>query len=234
MKGAIYVENSSNSKLGKMDAIYASIQSTCPSSCALRDKGCYAQNSFSGIVSRRLDKEAKKSTPLDVARSIARAIDDSHGGGAVPEGTIVRTFVSGDSRTWMGTRIIAKAISRWIKRGGKVAYGYSHAFARVPRHMWGETNVLASIDRIEDAKVARANGYSPAIVVANHISERVYNLPGSDIKWIPCPNQTRGITCASCKLCFNTNRLFEGGYGISFAAHGVKTREIKRRLTVIQ
>lgn len=233
MKGAIYVRNSENSKLGKMDAIYASIQSTCPSSCALKEKGCYAQLSHTGITSRRLDKEARKLSPVSVARSVARVINESYRGGKVPEGTIVRLNVSGDSRTIQGTRLIAKAVSLWLKRGGRAAYGYTHAWKRVPRNTWKKTSILASIDSIEQAKEAQARNYAPALVVGEHISDKAYLLPNSDVKWIPCPNQTRGITCEKCGLCFDSKRLFEGGFGIAFSAHGVMKNSIKRHLKVI-
>lgn len=234
MNGAIYVENSKNSKLGKMDAIYSSIQSTCPSSCKLKDEGCYAKHSFTGIVSRRLDKEASELTPLQVARAEVTAIDASYKGNSIPKGTILRLHVSGDSRTIKGTRLIDKAIGRWKSRGGSVAYNYTHAWRQVPRLNWKNTSVLASVDSIADVNDARTAGYAPALVVAEHISDKVYTLPGSDTKWIPCPNQTREVTCNTCKLCFNSQRLFDGNYGIAFAVHGAGAAKAKRQLPMVK
>lgn len=234
MRGATYVKDSANSKLGDMDAIYTSIQSTCPSSCELKDKGCYAALSFVGIVSRRLDKEAEDLSPLQVARAEAQVIDESYKGKEVPEGTILRLHVSGDSRTIAGTRIIDKAIGRWRKRGGRVAYSYTHAWRKVPRELWQNTAVLASVDSIAEVEAARAQGYAPAMVVPEHISEKAYTLAGSDTKWIPCPNQTRDVTCNKCGLCFNADRLYNSNMGIAFAAHGSKKGDLKRRLNVIK
>lgn len=44
-RGALYVEDSGNSKIIgslKADATYASIAASCPNSCALKAHGCYA------------------------------------------------------------------------------------------------------------------------------------------------------------------------------------------------
>ena len=78
------------------------------------------------------------------------------------------------------------------------------------------------------------NGYAPVIVVAEHISDKAYTLPGSDTKWIPCPSQTRKVGCVDCQLCMKADWLYETNHGIAFAAHGVKKSSIKRRLTVLQ
>lgn len=234
MDGATYVRDSQNSKLGKMDAVYTSIQSTCPSSCALKDKGCYASLSFVGITSRRLDKEAVNLSPLQVARAEAACIDNSYSGGKIPKGTILRLHVSGDSRTIKGSRLIDKAIGRWMKRGGNIAYSYTHAWRSVPRSTWKFAAVLASVDSIDDVEAAREKGYAPAIVIAEHHGDKAHLIEGSDTKWIPCPNQTRDVTCEKCKLCFNPDRLFHSNMGIAFAAHGVKRDELKRHLTVVK
>jgi hypothetical protein len=218
-----------------MDATYASIASTCPSTCELKSKGCYAELSYTGIVSRRLDKEAKKLSPLQVARNEAAAIDASYKGGKVPDGTILRLHVSGDSRVRAGVKLIDHAVKRWVKRGGRVAYSYTHAWRTVPRELWASTSTLASVDSIKDVEAARANGYAPAMVVNEHISEKAYVLEGNPTKWVPCPNQTRGTTCQKCGLCFNSDRLYKGGFGIAFAAHGIMRNTIKKRhLTVIK
>ena len=238
MKGAIYVSDSGNTKImgsKKVDATYASIKATCPDSCELKDKGCYAQTSFVGMINNRMNRRARQDSPLDLARSEAKAIDESYGGGQVPTGRAMRIHVAGDSRTWAGTRVISNAVLRWKKRGGGDVWSYTHAWRHVPRQMWEGVSTLASIDKVEDVHAARTNGYAPAIVVPEHKSERAYLLDGSDVKWIPCPNQTRGIGCTDCRLCFDDSRLFKGNFGIAFAAHGVRKNEIKKRyLTVVK
>ncbi len=51
------------------------------------------------------------------------------------------------------------------------------------------------------------------------------------VRWIPCPEQTRGKTCAECRLCWDTESLRACGAGIAFAVHGASK---KRVLNVIQ
>lgn len=237
MKGAIYVSDSGNTKImgsKKVDATYASIKKTCPDSCSLKEAGCYAQVSFVGMVNMRMDRRARNSSPLDVARAEARAIDEAYDGDAVPEGRDLRLHVSGDSRTIKGTRVLNKAIGRWKERGGGDCWSYTHAWKHVSRNEWSNVSILASITTTDEVIKAREQGYAPSIVVGEHATDKAYTLSGSDVKWIPCPSQTRGIGCSDCRLCFDANRLYEQNMGIAFAAHGVYKKVIKRRLNVIQ
>jgi len=236
MKGAIYVSDSGNTKImgsEKVDATYASIKHTCPDTCALKNEGCYAQTSFVGMINIRMQRRARQGSPLDLARAEAKAIDASYNGGSVPAGRALRLHVAGDSRTWAGTRLINAAIARWKKRGGGDVWSYTHAWRHVPRYEWSNVSVLASVDNVSQVKEAREQGYAPALVVPEHPSDKAYTLPGSDVKWIPCPNQTRGVGCTDCRLCFNADRLHRDGFGITFAAHGIKKETIKRHLKVI-
>ncbi len=237
MKGAIHVADSGNTKImgsKKVDATYAAIKHTCPSSCPLKDEGCYAQTSFTGIVNRRNERRAKGSSPVDVARAEAKAIDDSYNGGPVPQGRALRLHVAGDSRTLLGTRILNKSIGRWKQRGGGDCWSYTHAWRHVPREEWSNVSILASIQSTSEVEEARAQGYAPSIVVPEHPTDKAYKLPGSDTTFIPCPNQTRGIGCTDCNLCMKADWLYETNRGIAFSVHGVYKGILKRRLTVIQ
>lgn len=235
--GAIYVSNSGNTKImgsKKVDATYASIKSTCPNSCSLKNEGCYAQTSFVGMINKKMERRARGKSSLEVARAEAKAIDMSYGGGKVPTDRALRVHVAGDSRTLAGTRLINNAIARWKKRGGGKVWSYTHAWAHVPRNEWSNVSILASVANVGEVAAARAQGYAPAIVVAEFASAKAFVLPGSDVKWIPCPAQTREVGCTDCKLCFEADRLLKGYFGIAFAAHGVYKGVIKRRLQVIQ
>lgn len=241
MNGVKYIKDSKNKKISGRklaDTTYVSIQSSCPNSCELKDgNGCYAELSFVGIHVRRLDKEAESLTPLQVARAEAKVINESYDGEAVPSFKDLRLHVSGDSRTIQGSRLINKAAGHWLSRQehpGKV-WGYTHAWSNVPRKEWSNVEILASVSSIDEVKLARDQGYAPAIIVGEHLSNRVYSIPNSDIKWIPCPAQLKEeVSCTSCRLCFDTKRLFDNKYGIAFAAHGVKKNQIKKHLKVIQ
>ena len=235
--GVRYIEDSKNSKISgsrKVDATYVSIKSSCPKDCPLMDEGCYAQIAYVGITVHRLDDEAKNLSALKTARQEAHAIDIAYGGGPIPYNRDLRLHVSGDSRTIQGTRIINSAIKRWQTRGGNDCWSYTHAWKHVPRNIWSNVSILASVSSTKEVSAAHKQGYAPAIVVDSHPSDKTYTLKGSDVKWIPCPNQTKDVACSDCRLCFNADRLFNEGYGIAFAAHGIKKENIKRRLQVIQ
>ena len=235
--GAIYVSDSGNTKImgsKKVDATYAAIKSTCPDTCSLKGEGCYAQTSFVGMINRRMERRARGGSPLEVARAEAKAIDESYKGGEVPADRALRIHVAGDSRTQKGSRSINSAVARWKKRGGGKVWSYTHAWRHVPRDVWSNVSILASVADTTEVEAAKAQGYAPAIVVSEHPSDKAYTLPGSDIKWIPCPNQTRGVGCTDCRLCFDANRLFESNMGISFAAHGIKKNDVKRHLTIVK
>lgn len=237
MNGAKYVSDSGNAKISgsqKVDATYVSVTATCPLNCPLKDDGCYAQTGPTGIHVTRLDRETDNISALQVARAEAQAIDNAYNAGRVPRGRSLRLHVSGDSRTVAGTRLINNAIGRWKVRGGGIAWAYTHCWDSIMRDQWSNVEMLASVDSVKDVEYARQNGYAPAIVVSEHPSERAYLLPDSDVKWIPCPAQTRNISCCDCKLCFNTERLYNSNMGIAFEAHGVKKNTIKRRLNVLK
>lgn len=235
MRGAIYVSDSKNIKIGLADATYLSIDKTCPNSCVLKNSACYAQEHYVGMIVKRLDKEAKKQSALQVARAEAKAIDSAYGGKEVPKGRNLRIHVAGDSRTIAGSRIINHAVGRWKNRGGNIAWQYTHAWGHVPRNEWSNVSILASIDKASEIKEARAQGYAPAIVVSEFETDKAFTMPGSDVKFIPCPAQTRdNVSCVSCRLCFNADRLYRDNFGIAFAAHGIRKGVIKKRLTVIQ
>jgi len=92
-----------------------------------------------------------------------------------------------------------------------------------------------SAEKTTKVNKARDKGYAPAIVVPEHNGAKAYQIQGSDTKFIPCPAQTKdNVDCIKCGLCFDADRLYNKNMGISFAVHGVKKNELKRRLTVLK
>lgn len=216
------VMNSQNAKIGNIAATYLPIKSTCPTTCKLKDNGCYAQLGNVGFQVRRLERVTEGKKAYDIIRAEAREITAK---GKLANGKTLRMHVSGDCRTAKSAKLLAKAATYW---NGKV-YTYTHAWRSIPKESWGSISVLASCESIEDAKDALKAGYAPSIVVDKHVGERAYMQDG--VKVIPCPSQTRGITCDKCNLCMNDRVLIEQGAAIGFAAHGAGS---KRALKVIQ
>jgi hypothetical protein len=219
---------SKNAKIGDVSATYASIEGSCPSDCAHRDAGCYAQLGNVGIHSKRLDRANAVRTREDareVARAEAREIKAAIVAGE--DTRPLRIHVAGDCRTPSAAREIASAVEGWRPP----VWSYTHAWKRVARENWGKVSVLASVDRAEDLSLAFERGYAPAIVVGSHPANgKAYTRPEDGVRVIPCPNQTRDVTCVQCGLCMNATRLHATRSAIAFAAHSV----MKRRLTVIK
>lgn len=233
---AAYVSDSKNVKLSKngkgVDATYASIKATCPKNCALKNEGCYSQTGNTFFTVRRLDQNAGKKSGIAVANEEALAIDNAWKGGKVPNGQLLRIHVSGDCTTDNSAKIVSSAAERWLNRGGKNVWSYTHAWRRVKRNSWGKVNVLASMENPKDGKLAIKRGYAPALVVGSFKSDKAFVAEG--IRWIPCPAQTKeNVTCADCKLCHNVDKLAERNAGIAFETHGAQKNKAKRHLTVL-
>ena len=236
---AKFISNSKNVKIAgkfKVAATYAPIRQSCPPTCELKNTGCYAQQSYVGMINRKLEAGHAGDSPLMVAKSEAAAIDAGFPKG-VPQdggrgqGRPLRIHVSGDCRTIGGAKVVAAAARRYTQRGGGPVWSYTHAWRRVPRSAWEGVSTLASVKGIQDILEAREQGYAPAMVVPEHKDDRKYRV--GNFHFIPCPAQTRDLACTDCRLCFDADKLLERKQGIAFAAHGSKTKEIKRRLKVV-
>lgn len=224
---------------------YVSIEATCPDHCAFRNDGCYAQAGFTGGALRRMDREARaaKLCGDDVIANESELIDRAfltNMRRGVPQdgargGRDLRLHVGGDVASEDGARMLASSAIRWRLRGGGTVWTYTHRWTDVSREAWGpDISVLASVESVEDAHYARELGYAPAIVVDHHAGERAYELREGkhSLTVVPCPQQTRGVTCVECRLCLD-RPLFEMGLGIAFAVHGTQVRSAKRRLPVL-
>jgi hypothetical protein len=216
------VVNSENKKIGNISATYLPIKQTCPSTCPLKNNGCYAQLGNVGFQNIRLQKKMDGMYAYDIIRKEAREIASY---GPKANGKSLRMHVSGDVRTAKAAKLLGDAAKKWE---GKV-YTYTHSWRTIPRSSWEGISVLASCESIADAKEALKKGYAPSIVVSHHESDKAYIKDG--IKVIPCPSQTRDVTCEKCRLCMNDTMLKEQNAAIAFAAHGARK---KVTLTVIK
>lgn len=205
-------------------ALTLPIANTCPRSCPLRDRGCYAQGGRLALHERRLARANEGRTALAVARDAAREISDAAARG-LATGRALRLFQAGDARTEASARELARASREWLRSGGTAVWGYTHA--------WRDVSALASLERVSDAKAAYRAGYALARVVSEHPPDgRAFSEGG--FTWIPCPEQTRGAPCVTCRLCWDASALRARRAGVAFAAHGQRAANVKRRLEVIQ
>lgn len=153
------VRESSNAKIGNAAATYAPIKATCPTSCPLRDKGCYAQGGNVGMNVRRLETTYAGLNGDTLATLEAAEIVDAAPTNRLP----LRLHVSGDATTPYRARTLSDACKSWQAP----VWAYTHAWRDVQRDNWGTVSVLASCETITAAKEALAAGYAAAYADAS-------------------------------------------------------------------
>lgn len=210
----------------KCSATYASIESTCPSSCAFKGAGCYITSGLSKFWAKRLDLAV--GDPETVALSEAALIRQEAEVGVPQDGARggrdLRLHVGGDVLNEASAEVLGAAAAKWRAGGGGSVWTYTHRWRDVPRAFWGP-NVfpLASVETVDEAHEAMNMGYVPAIVVDRFHSDRTYQLgdPDDSLPVVPCPYETRGRTCVECRLCLDhEDHLRASGVAIGFAIHG--------------
>ena len=228
----IAVEKTDNRKTGPVSVTMVS-QESCPGSCPLKDNCCYAEHGPLGVTTRRLNHSEDKRADT-IARKEAAAIDGLSGERPL------RPHIVGDCRTRNAARIVSAACERymdryyqWNQTDKNTVWTYTHAWddpEKVERSDWGRVSCVASCESVSQAEAATAKGWAVALIVGEFVSEKVYPLEGTSLRVIPCPYQTRGITCDKCRLCWDDRRLFEAGLVIGFLAHGARKNSVNTLL----
>ena len=136
-------------------------------------------------------------------------------------GVDLRLHVSGDVPNTYSTKRLAAAVKRYQLRDGGDCWTFTHRWRQIDAAAWGSIVCLASVERVEDAVLALDRGYAPALTVKEHSGAQAWKAAG--IEFIPCPAQTREVTCSSCRLCL-TDGLLTRDQGISFAIHGLQSK----------
>jgi len=225
----IATEKSENKKLGAVSVTLASIKGSCPTTCPLQNNGCYAQDSFTGMMVRRMDNHVQDAN-LDasaVAHDEADAIDTLTGKRPL------RIHVAGDCRTNDAAQTVSAAAQRYSARRGPPVWTYSHAWRTVARDSWKDVSVLASCETPQDVADARQRGYAAARVVPEFQNGTRAWREG-DLTMIPCPEQAgSAASCSDCRLCWNDQKLLARNAVICFSAHGSGTAKVKTTLTVL-
>lgn len=222
-QSVIAVEKSGNEKVGQISITYAS-QASCPTTCPLRNSGCYAELGRIGMITQKLNQSTADA--LEVAREEAEAIRKLAKTSIRP----LRLHGVGDCPTAESADIVSEACEEYK---GPV-YTYTHAWRDVPRAAWRDVSVLASGESLDDAVDAMEQGYAAAIVVPEHEGPRPYigfDSRGNAVLVQPCPQQTTpGVTCNTCRLCMKDEKLLSQKRVIAFAAHGQRTHKVREML----
>lgn len=225
-----------------VSATYASIEATCPDSCAFKRSGCFADSGFTKMAGQLMDAAASGRASLDVIREEARLIRRAFAGagrrGRVPQdgargGRDLRLHVGGDIDSADGAALLGAAARNWRWRGGGAVWTFTHRWQTVPRAAWGPgLQVFASIEAPQQIAAAAAQGYASALVVDRFEQDRAYPI-AKGWKLIPCPAETRGATCASCRICLDRDVLGMRAV-IGFQVHGTGAAAAKDKLVQLR
>lgn len=213
----VLVMQSGNAKTGPTAATYLPL-TTCPTSCAMRGSGCYAEL---GNVRLHANRRALTMTAREAASREAIEIAAAR----PPVGRALRLHVSGDVPDAGSALRVAIAARLWRANGGGPVWTYTHRWREIPRRAWGDSiSVLASCETDADELNARARGYAVARVIEQLPADGRATEAG-----IPCPAQMRaGVQCATCRLCWSDPQRT-----ILFGAHGVSSERVRRKLRVL-
>lgn len=201
-------------KLGNCAATYVS-QATCPF-CVFKGAGCYAEAGVFQSTTYRLNN-SRVTDPIEIAKIEAAKIDE------LTEPRDLRVHVVGDCATAAAAEIVGAAMVRFEARTGRRAWTYTHAWMDVPVDAWKGARVMASCETLEHVREATAMGYAAAIVVPEYLNgDRAYL--SENVRIVPCPYETRGVTCDKCRLCMRPENLKKTGAVIAFKSHATKAK----------
>lgn len=209
----LYMPASGNRKTGSIPQTYTGHES-CPIDCAMR-AACYADHGHTAPVVKRC---ANENDPRAVRTySELRALVST----AIREGAdILRHGVAGDFAIRGGNQIDKNYLLGLAWAYQKIGFGYTHCVqcVRTDKALLAARsagfNINYSCERIVDAEKAALRGF-PAVLTVPRDSD-IPRFTKKGIRLVQCPNQTRGISCAKCRLCARQDRKVI----IVFKAHG--------------
>jgi hypothetical protein len=143
----------------------------------------------------------------------------------------LRLHVVGDATSDETARLLSDAAFKHSFKGGQPVWTYTHGWRNVSRYSWGTVNVLASCENMHDVRDAWNRQYAACLTVPEHESKMSYWKEGFRV--IPCPQQTVGVKCTDCRLCFNDMRLRKNRQVIAFEAHGAQKKVVQRTLRAV-
>lgn len=213
---------SSNAKVGKIP-VSTSSENTCPSSCPLKGKGCYAGAGPLALhwkkMSNGLNNAVDYHTFIEVIKSL-------------PAGQIWRHNQAGDL---MGEdlKIDSLGLIELVNANkGKKGYTYTHKTQLTENHdLIKKANkegftINLSADNLNHADKLKSLNIGPVVVVLP-INQKENLVTPAGNKVVVCPaTQKDNVSCSSCQLCQKANRSVIVG----FPAHGTQKKKAEAML----
>lgn len=215
---------SGNAKTGPIPVSTTSAN-TCPDSCPLKAKGCYAKGGPSAIHWRKVTNGERGKQWNEFCEDIK----------ALPRDQLWRHNQAGDL-PGAGDTIDTESLRQLVQANkGKRGFTYTH-------YPVGDTNngthainasaiynanqsgfaVNLSANNVKQAVEYMALNIAPVVTLLPTDAPNVQTIEG--IKVVACPaEKSDKVTCATCGLCADTQR----DYVIGFRAHGVSKKAVE-------
>lgn len=204
MKGYFnYIPASRDKKLGGLSATYTS-NATCPGTCPFHGHGCYAERGNVNLWRLKINAAAW-GVPLDKAAELVASKDKT------PTFVPCRLNVLGD--VCKNSRIDWAQVLEYkrIFRLRSNTFGYTHGPVLTEDvQMFRQVNsarfcLNRSCENPREAVDLFKKGV-PTVLAVNTFTMPHHWGTYDDVPMVQCPYQTRGLTCAQCKLCMQANR----------------------------
>lgn len=209
---------SNNAKTGPIP-VTTSSENTCPTTCPLYGKGCYAKAGPIALHWRKVSDPAEKRS-MDT-ESFLKAIAE------LPKGQLWRHNQAGDLVHHNGT-IDTEFASKLIKANKrKNGFTYTHHDLndndnlRIVQDMnLSGFTVNHSADNVKQAVAAyKRFSHVPVVTLLPMDSPNVQTVSG--VKVVACPaEKSKKVNCANCGLCADAKR----SYVIGFRVHGTQKK----------
>lgn len=219
--------------------------STCPGSCPfLTDRataerrGCLAEANINmKKTMKRLDAAVARITRQADSRLLIALAEyfllDRATKNGVPRDGIggkrdLRLHMAGDYATPETAMVGGMIEAMWRARDGGSVWTFTHGAPAIGRSSFGGVSVLASTETVDGVRAALARGYAAAITLPEVPGDRAFVLPEMPgLKVVPCPAErkrrsaktSKPITCVTCRLCLDADRLRRLGIVIGFLVH---------------
>lgn len=213
---------SSNAKTGPI-SVSMTESSSCPDTCALKQNGCYAKTSYTGIQWRQLDNGTHGIEWDEFIIELSR----------LPYGSIFRHNVAGDLPHNNGLIDHHKIRDMVYSLKRKQGFTYTHhilnpwnkAILKKANNLGFTINV--SCDSLDQVDKAMELGL-PAVTILPEKSDKVTMTPAGN-RVVTCPaTYNNKVQCSNCgsgqPLCARAER----GYAIGFPVHGAGKRKAEK------
>lgn len=211
--------SSSNAKTGIGVAVSTSSAVTCPDSCALKAKGCYASAGPIAIHWRKVSNGLRGLSWGEFIKSVLE----------LPKGWKFRHNQAGDlpGENEKIDSVKLGKLSEAIKNRKLLAWTYTHKpltknnlFA-IKSAIKNGFVINASADNLSQADEKSDLGLPVVVVLPQDSANTLFTPKGRKI--VVCPAQNKeNVSCSSCMLCHKANRSVIVG----FKAHGVYKKAV--------